>query len=184
MELKDIISISGQPGLYKFVAQSKNGIIVEALADGKRFNASASSKVSTLTEIAVYTDTDEKPLADIFEQIFAATGGKQTVSGKAEPAELKAKFAEFIPDYDRDRVHVSDMKKLFTWYNALVAAGMTKFKEDEVTEEAAEEGVEKSAVKAAKSPAAKPVKAAVAAKPAGGGKSADKKAPPKIRTKK
>lgn len=140
MELKEILAISGQPGLFKFIAQSKNGIIVESLLDGKRSNASGASKVSAMSEIAIYTDTEEKPLAELFEKLFETTGGKESISPKSSPEQLKAKFAEILPDYDRDRVHVSDMKKVFGWYNLLVGAGMTEFKAG--NEEAEEEKVE------------------------------------------
>ena len=139
MELKDILAISGQSGLYKFIAQSKNGIIVEALSDGKRSNASASAKVSSLSEIAIFTETDDIPLAKVFENIYAQTGGKETISPKSTPEQLKTFFAEVLPKYDRDRVHVSDIKKVVAWYNILVAAGMTEFKtgnEEENKEEA------------------------------------------------
>ena len=110
MELKEILAISGQPGLYKYVAQSTNGVIVESLLDGRRMNASASSK------------------ADVFTKIYAHTGGKEAISPKEAPEKLKAAFAEVLPEYDRDRVHVSDMKKCFAWSNILVRAGFTEFK--------------------------------------------------------
>ena len=128
MELREILAISGQPGLYKYVAQSARGIIVESLADGRRFNAPASSRVSSLTEISVYTEGDDIPLAEVFTRIYAHTGGKQAVSPKETPEKLKAAFAEALPEYDRERVHVSDIKKCFAWYNTLVAAGFTEFK--------------------------------------------------------
>ena len=120
MELKEILAISGQPGLYKYVAQSTNGVIVESLLDGKRMNASASSKVSALTEISIFTEGDDLPLADVFTNIYNHTGGKEAISHKEAPEKLKAAFAEVLPDYDRDRVHVSDMKKVFMWYNILL----------------------------------------------------------------
>ena len=114
MELKEILAISGQPGLYRYVAQSTRGVIVESLLDGKRMNAAANAKVSALTEISMFTEGDDIPLAEVFDRIYAQTGGK-------------AAFAEVLPEYDRDRVHVSDMKKCFAWYNILVGAGFTKF---------------------------------------------------------
>ena len=135
MELKEILAISGQPGLYKYVAQSTNGVIVESLLDGKRMNASASSKVSALTEISIFTEGDDLPLADVFTNIYNHTGGKEAISHKEAPAKLKAAFAEVLPDYDRDRVHVSDMKKVFMWYNILLGAGFTEFKLPETEEE-------------------------------------------------
>ncbi|MCC8019394.1 MAG: DUF5606 domain-containing protein [Rikenellaceae bacterium] len=127
MKLKDILAISGQPGLYKYIAQSKNGVIVESLTDGKRSNATSSSRVSALGEISVYTETDEVSLGSIFTAMFEKHGGKEAISHKSSPEQLKALFAEVLPDYDRDRVHVSDMKKIISWYNILVTAGMTDF---------------------------------------------------------
>ena len=135
MELKEILAISGQPGLYKYVAQSTNGVIVESLLDGKRMNASASSKVSALTEISIFTEGDDLPLADVFTNIYNHTGGKEAISHKEAPEKLKAAFAEVLPDYDRDRVHVSDMKKVFMCYNILLGAGFTEFKLPETEEE-------------------------------------------------
>lgn len=128
MELKEILAISGQPGLYKYVAQSARGVIVESLADGKRMNASASAKVSALTEISMFTEGDDIPLAEVFTKIYAQTGGKEAISHKETPEKLKAAFAEALPEYDRERVHVSDIKKCFAWYNALIRAGFTEFK--------------------------------------------------------
>lgn len=133
MELKEILAISGQSGLFKFVAQSKNGIIVESLAGGNRFNAPGTSKVSALNEIAIFTGEGEMPLAKLFEDIYKFTDGKEAVSPKADPAELKKFFAEVVPGYDRDRVHVSDMKKIASWFNILIGAGMTKFQAEEET---------------------------------------------------
>ncbi|MDE5708339.1 MAG: DUF5606 domain-containing protein [Alistipes sp.] len=127
MELKEILAISGQPGLYKYVAQSTRGVIVESLVDGRRMNASASSKVSALTEISMYTEGDDMPLAEVFTKIYAHTGGKEAISHKESPEKLKSAFAEVLPEYDRDRVHVSDIKKCFAWFNTLVAAGFTEF---------------------------------------------------------
>ncbi len=128
MELREILAISGQPGLFKYVAQSQRGVIVESLLDGKRMNASATSKVSALTEISMFTEGDDIALADVFTRIYAHTGGQQAISPKSTPEQLKAAFAEVLPEYDRDRVHVSDIKKCFSWFNILVEAGFTEFK--------------------------------------------------------
>ena len=128
MELKEILAISGQPGLYKFVAQSARGVIVESLLDGRRMNASANAKVSALSEISMFTEGEDIALADVFTRIYAHTGGKEAISPKESPENLKAAFAEVLPEYDRDRVHVSDIKKCFAWYNILVKAGFTEFK--------------------------------------------------------
>ena len=127
MEFREIIAISGQPGLFRFVAQGAHGIIVESLADGKRMNATGSAKVSALAEIAIFTDEGELPLVEVFSEMFKRSGGKEALSAKSSPELLKAHFAEVVPSYDRDRVHVSDMKKAVAWYNTLIGAGMTDF---------------------------------------------------------
>lgn len=127
MELKEILAISGQPGLYRYVAQSTRGVIVESLLDGRRMNAAANARVSALTEISMFTEGDDIPLAEVFTKIYAHTEGKEAISPKESPERLKAAFAEVLPEYDRDRVHVSDIKKCFAWYNILVGAGFTAF---------------------------------------------------------
>jgi hypothetical protein len=136
MELKEILAISGQPGLYKYVAQSSRGVIVESLADGKRMNAASNAKVSALTEISIFTEGNDVPLAEVFTSIYNYTEGKPAISHKEAPEKLKALFAEVLPDYDRDRVHVSDMKKVFQWYNILLGVGFTEFKLPERATEA------------------------------------------------
>ena len=128
MELKDILAISGQPGLYKYVAQSMRGVIVESLTDGKRMNASATARVSALTEISMFTEGEDIALADVFTNIWNYTEGKEAISHKESADKIEAEFAKVLPEYDRERVHVSDMKKCFAWYNILVKAGFTEFK--------------------------------------------------------
>lgn len=128
MELKEILAISGQPGLYKYVAQSTRGVIVESLLDGRRMNASSNARVSALSEISMFTEGDDIALADVFTRIYEHTGGKTAIDPKSSPEALKAAFAEVLPEYDRDRVHVSDIKKCFSWYNLLVSVGFTEFK--------------------------------------------------------
>lgn len=123
MELKDILSISGYPGLYRYVAQAARGIIVESLVDDRRQAVPATAKVSALTEIAIFTQAEDLPLAEVLTRMYAHYNGAQAPAG--DPA---AVLAAVLPDYDRDRVHGSDMKKLVQWYNTLVAAGMTEFK--------------------------------------------------------
>ena len=134
MELNEILAISGQPGLYRYVAQSTRGVIVESLVDGRRMNAAAHAKVSALTEISMFTEGDDIALADVFTRIYAHTGGKEAISHKEAPEKLKAAFAEVLPEYDRERVHVSDIKKCFAWFNVLVGAGFTEFKLPEENE--------------------------------------------------
>ena len=128
MEFKDILAISGMPGLYKYVAQSTRGIIVESLENGNRMNASATSRVSALSEISMFTEGEDIALAEVFTRMYAHTSGKEGLSHKESPEKMKAYFAEVLPEYDRERVHVSDIKKALSWFNILVGAGLTEFK--------------------------------------------------------
>ena len=128
MELKDILAISGQAGLFRYIAQSRNGVIVESLLDGKRMNAAANSRVSALTEISMFTEGEDIALADVFTRMYEYNSGKEGLSHKESADKMKAYFAEVLPEYDRERVHVSDIKKALSWYNILVAAGLKEFK--------------------------------------------------------
>lgn len=179
MELKEILAVAGAPGLYKFIAQGKTGIIVESLIDGKRTMVAGSAKVSALGDIAMFTETEELPLGQIFQDIFDKNAGGQVISPKASPDELKAFFASVVPTYDRDRVHVSDIKKVAAWYNILAAAGMTKFTEEEPAEAAVSEEVAKEEAPAKK--AAKPKADKPAAKKPAAAKSAAPKAASKAK---
>jgi hypothetical protein len=142
MELKEILAVSGYPGLYKYVAQSTRGVIVEALTDGKRMNVPSNARVSTMTDISVFTEGEDRPLADVFTAFYNHTGGKPTVGHKEDSRKIEAAFAEVVPDYDPGRVHLSDMKKIVQWYNALIAAGMTEFRLPEESENPGESGEE------------------------------------------
>jgi len=135
--LKDILSISGHGGLFKFISQGRAGIIVESLDDQKRMNASATAKISALEDIAIFTDTEDKPLKDVFKAIYDKENGGQCISHKAAAEELKSYFVAILPDYDRERVYVSDMKKVVNWYNILQSKNLLDF-----TEEKPEEKVE------------------------------------------
>ncbi|MCR9173304.1 MAG: DUF5606 domain-containing protein [bacterium] len=123
MDLSGIISISGRPGLYKVIAQGKNSIIVESLIDKKRFPAYSSDRVSALEDISIYTIDDDKPLKEIFADIYEKQQGKEGPSHKSDIGELTDYFTEILPDYDEERVYASDIKKLFQWYNLLLKAG-------------------------------------------------------------
>lgn len=130
--LKTILAISGKPGLYKLISQGKNMLIVEALsADKKRSPIYASDKVISLSDIAMYTDTDEIPLSEVLESVKTKEGGNVTSLDykKASAEELGEFMAAVLPNYDRDRVHLSDIKKLIQWYNLLVSNGVTEFVE-------------------------------------------------------
>ena len=123
--LKTILSISGKPGLYKLVSQGKNMLIVESLADKKRFPAYGNEKIISLGDIAMYTDTEDVPLKEVFLSM------KKKENGAAVVLDLKKATAD---DFDRDRVYPSDIKKLIVWYNLLVASGMTDFEETPAAE--------------------------------------------------
>lgn len=120
MELKDILSITGQPGLYKYIAQSKTGMIVESIENQKRMNAYASQKISSLEDIAIFTNEKEMPLAEVLKKMYEKESGKAAIDHKAAAKDLEKYFAELIPDYDRDRVYASHIKKIVSWYNLLV----------------------------------------------------------------
>lgn len=139
IKLKDILSISGKGGLYKFIAQARNGVVVESMDDQKRHVAPATARVSSLEDIAIFTQEEEVPLSDIFMKIYEKTDGKESVSHKASGNELKSSFEELVPDYDDERVYVSDIKKVFQWYNQLHACDMLEVieSEDEAVEEEA-----------------------------------------------
>ena len=130
IDLTGIISITGQPGLYKIVAQSKNGIIVEGLADKKRVNVYASTKVSTLSDISMFTTGDDKPLEEIMTTIFEKEKGGPAVDSKSEDKAIEKYFSEILPEYDKDRVYISNMRKLINWYNNLQVNGALKQKEE------------------------------------------------------
>ncbi|QIA07460.1 DUF5606 family protein [Draconibacterium halophilum] len=139
--LKGILAISGHSGLFKMVAESKNSIIVESLDTKKRMPVYSTAKVSALEDIAIYTYDDDVPLKDVFKAISDAEEGGASISPKSSGNELKAYFEKVLPDYDQDRVYVSDIKKVLVWYNALQEKDMLDFsetEEDETTEEQAD----------------------------------------------
>ena len=119
IKLKDILSISGKGGLFRYIAQARNGIVVESIDEKKRHVAPATARVSSLEDIAIFTQDEEIPLADIFYMIHERADGKETLSHKSPSLELKSFFEELVPDYDEERVYVSDIKKVFQWYNQL-----------------------------------------------------------------
>ena len=128
-----ILAISGKSGLYKLVSRGKNNLIVEALDDThRRMPAFATDRITSLADIAMFTETDDIPLMDVFENVKALEEGKKASIDlkKASSNELKDYFTKVLPEWDRDRVHVSDIKKLISWYNILIEAGITDFKEE------------------------------------------------------
>lgn len=133
--LKTILSISGRPGLFKLVSQGKNMLIVESLLNGKRTPAYAHDKIISLGDIAIYTTDEDVPLSNVFEAIKEKNEGK-TVDIKAigGDKEIRAYFATILPDFDDERVYTNDIKKVFSWYNQLIDAGINTFKAEEVAE--------------------------------------------------
>ncbi len=119
MILKDILAISGEPGLFRFIAQGKNSIIVEHLETKKRSSAYGSAKVSSLEDIAIFTEKEDMPLGKVFDLISEKTNGGSAIDSKADGNKLKTWFEGILPDYSRDKVYVSDIKKVALWYNIL-----------------------------------------------------------------
>ena len=141
--LKKILSISGKPGLYKLVSQGKNMLIVESLLTGKRIPAYAHDKVISVGDIAIFTEGGEAPLPDVMSKIKEKeNGGVASVSTKAEDKVLRNYFAEILPDFDRERVYTTDIKKLLGWYNLLVEKGLTDFVEERTEEDSSAEKAE------------------------------------------
>lgn len=141
--LKEILSIAGYSGLYKYLKKSRNGIIVENLDTGKRMNADATARINSLEDISIYTEQGDMELKDVFKAIHEHEDGQKTINPKkAGSKELKEYFAQVIPEYDRDRVYTSDMKKILTWYNTLQRLEMIDFSEGEEQDEQKEEGNE------------------------------------------
>jgi hypothetical protein len=130
MNLEGIISISGMPGLYKVVGQMKNGVIAESLNDKKRFPIYSHQQVSTLEDISMFTTGDNKPVSDIMKAIYDKEKGGASIDHKADEKEITKYFESVLPDYDKERVHPSNMRKLFNWYNTLQATGNLKTKEE------------------------------------------------------
>ncbi len=144
MVLKDILAISGEQGLFKFIAQGKNAIIVEHIETGKRSSAFSSAKVSSLEDISVFTENEDLPLGKVFDKISEKESGGPAIDSKSDPEKLKKYFEEIIPDYSKEKVYVSDIKKVFLWYNLLQKKNML-VKEEPEKETKPEEAESKTA---------------------------------------
>jgi hypothetical protein len=126
--LKDILYVSGKPGLYKMVSQGKNLMVIESLSDSKRIPVFSSDKIVYLKDIAIFTENGEIPLSEVFEKIKTKeNGAKCAVDAKSGNKKLVQYLEEILPDYDRERVYPSDIRKLINWYNILVDAKLTDF---------------------------------------------------------
>ena len=142
MGLEKILSVAGKPGLYKLITQTRTGFVAESLIDGKRITVSLRSSVSVLSEIAIYTLEEEVPLREVFEKIQSKeNGGKTSISHKDEKIKLEEYFFEVLPNYDEDRVYVSDIKKVIQWYNILIDNKIADFssEKEEVSDTSEEE---------------------------------------------
>ena len=131
--LQTILAISGKPGLYKLVSRAKNSLIVEVLDEThRRMPAFASDRITSLADIAMYTDGEDVPLSKLLENMKALEDGKvSSVNFKqARGDELREYFAKVLPEFDRERVHNSDIKKLIQWYNILIVNGVTDFENE------------------------------------------------------
>ena len=129
MNLEKILAIAGKPGLFELKIQTRSGFLAESLLDGKKITVGLRSNVSLLTEISMYTYSEEKPLVEIMRAIAVKENEGPTISNKEDNAKLVAYFKEVLPDYDEDRVYVSDIKKVLNWYNLLQAKGMVSKEE-------------------------------------------------------
>jgi hypothetical protein len=139
MEFNKIIAVSGKPGLFKVISQSKSAIIVAGLRDDKRAAISATENVSLLENIAIYTYEEDVPLLKVLKAMYIKTAGKEAISHKESGKKLEAFFAEVLPDYDAERVYTSNIKKVIQWFNLLVNSGMDFSKVEATNEETEKE---------------------------------------------
>jgi hypothetical protein len=164
MDLSGIISIAGMSGLYKVIAQTKNGLIVESLIDKKRVPAYSTHRVSALEDVSIYSTGDDVPLKEVFQKIYDKEKGGKAIDHKAADAELKKYFKAAFAEYDEERVYVSDIKKVINWYNTLQKEGLLDKKEEKKEEKtkikAAGETTKAPAKTKVKDTNAKPVKTA------------------------
>lgn len=141
MDLSKILAIAGKPGLYKMLAQTKNGLVVEGIPEGKKFTAFSHERISTLEEISIYTEGEDMPLKEVLKAIYDKVDGKEALSHKSSNEELKTFFGEAVPDYDKENVYVSDIKKVINWYNSLYKLNLLDFTDEEKEEDKAEDSV-------------------------------------------
>ena len=133
--LKDIVSISGKPGLYKLISNTSNALIVESLLDGKRFPAYSNAKIISLEDISIYTEDEDMPLKEVFKRIYEKEEGKPAINHKESAADITNYIDSVVPEYDADRVYVSDMRKMIQWYNLLLEKNMLNLEEAEEKKE-------------------------------------------------
>jgi hypothetical protein len=146
IKVKDLMSISGKSGLFRFLAQARNGVVVESLIDKKRTVAPPSARVSALEDISIFAEEEDVPLADVLMKIHEKENGGPAIDPKSGNEELKAYFTEAFPEYDSERVYISDIKKVIAWYNLLQELELLEVieKEEEKNEEGASEKPEEA----------------------------------------
>jgi len=128
MNLKEILTVSGKKSLYKLVSKGKSNMIVESLLDGSRMPVFASTHAGTLADISIFTESKDMLLKDVFKCIYDMENGNNTIDvSTAKPIEIESYMEKVVPDYDRDKVHISDMKKIFFWYNQLLEHNILSF---------------------------------------------------------
>ena len=132
--LKGILAISGQSGLFKVLSEGKNNVIVESLLTGKRSTVYTDAKMSALEDIAIFTTQEDLPLRKVFKKISDKENGGKAIDVKNSPEELKKYFGEVLPDYDKEKVYFSDIKKVISWYNLLQAKGLLDLEDDKEEE--------------------------------------------------
>ncbi len=135
MDLSKIISVPGKGGLYRLVSEIRNGILVESLNDNSRMPVYSSQPVSSLEEISLFTIAEDMPLKKVLQSIYSKLEAKEAISHKSSNEELKAFMEMVVPDYDRERVYVSDIRKLVNWYNILLEKGLIDLEEDKDEED-------------------------------------------------
>ena len=131
MDLSKVLSVTGKSGLFKLLSHNKNSFIVESLTDGKRMPVFPNDGVATLDNISIFTEDEDVPLQEVLLAIFKKENGAQSPVNVSDSNALKAYFAEVLPNYDRERVYVSNMKKVILWYNQLIEKGLIDDKKEE-----------------------------------------------------
>ncbi len=176
MTLDKILAISGKPGLYVLRVQTRSGFVAESLQDGKKITVGLRSNVSLLSEISIYTNDDEKLLADVMRNIAIKENEGPAISHKEDNATMAAYFKEILPNYDQDRVYPSDIKKVLNWYNMLQAKGMVSKEVPAAAKDVSTEETKEISSEETKEEATETVEATTEA-PAKPKKAAAKKAP-------
>jgi len=144
MNLKNIYNAIGKPGLFELISTNKSGAIIESLIDKKRIQMFASDKLTSVEDIRIFTTGDDVPLKNVLKAIYTKENGGKCIDPKSDNTALKNYMKEVLPEYDQDRVYVSDMKKLFSWYNLLINENKLDFSDDENEETSEENNAEES----------------------------------------